>query len=275
MKKAKTTLIAILSLFQISFFACCKDDIIDSEPKGNVFSVLIDGIYWGTDSVYSRISFGNNQVYVGNNSFRFYMIYPEPDILLYIDSEGKSTFIQDFDFTFTHIDEHKQKYSAVFSGIINKNGTSRNLSGQITNASYFEDWCEIPFNIVYADTFSFLGTWNFVGYHELDSHEIFYPPCNKHLWIRFEDSPSIGLIFKGTYCRNFFGGTFNLNENNIIEFNLTYKTKVYISWNYDREYEVEFFQWISDNQLMTYKKNNNILSLTGTNTGRTYIVQKE
>jgi hypothetical protein len=261
--------------------SCKKEIVLIEENTNHKFSISINGKYWGTDTLHSKISL--NQVYINTQYTEqdYYFIFTnlysfssnDTFVIRLNDPELGWVSLDNYNFTFVHIDSINHRYSAIFDVTFHYSDSIINISGSIDNADYFPEYCEKTYNIIEADTFSLFGQWYLTGYKDSDSEIIHYPPCEKDPWIIFDNKEVIiDNSFWGLFVRNSFGGNYNIDTLNNISISSFGQTMVYILWNYDRNFEEEFFDSFKD--IKKYHINNNVLTLYVSTTGRRYIFHK-
>lgn len=261
--------------------SCKKEAVLIEENTDNKFSITINSKYWGTDTLYSKISL--NQVYINTqyNEQDYYFIFTnlysfssnDTFVIRLNDPELGWVSLDNYNFTFVHIDSVNHRYSAIFDATFHYSDSIINISGSIDNADYFPEYCKKTYNIIEADTFSLFGQWYLTGYKDSDSEIIHYPPCEKDPWIIFDNKEdSIDNSFWGFFVRNTFFGQYSIDTLSNISISSFGQTMVYITWNYDRDFEEAFFDTIKD--INKYQIKNNVLTLYVSTIGRRYIFHK-
>lgn len=272
-----TTLIGLLTI--LASFSCKKDNIVE-ESINHKFSVIVNGNYWGTDTLYSKFSL--DQIYISTSFYsdEYYFVFTNvwnaptlDDIeIQFSDPDGAFRIIKNPNFSFTNIDSVNHIYSAIFEVTYNKNDSIINISGTISNAEYFPEYCIKDPTVSTSDTFSLFGVWNIIGYKEENSDKIHYPPCEDKSYIKLINNGIPNGSYRGMSVRNGYGGSFTYDSTGNISFANFGRYMIYIGFNYDRNYEEEYFESLQE--VNEYLIEYNILYLFVSTTGRTYIFMK-
>ena len=273
-----TTVFGLLAI--LASFSCNKDNIVE-ERINHKFSILVNGNYWGTDTLYSKLSL--NQVYISTNYntddyyFVFTNVFNAPTLdnieVQFSDPDGAFRIILNPSFSYTSIDTVNHIYSAIFEVTYSYHDSLINISGTICNAEYFPEYCIKDLTVSASDTFSLFGIWDMIGYKEENSDIIHYPPCENKSYIELINNGTPNGSYRGVSVRNSYGGSYTYDSTGNISFSSVGRTMVYIGFDYDRNYEEEYFELLPEviESLIEY----NILNLFVSTTRRTYIFIKD
>ena len=94
-------LLLMFLFFMFSFLYSCKKEHINDDEKNHKFSVNLNGKYWGTDTLTSRIS--KNQVSIRNFKFRFSKVCFDYWQAWYFDIENGTTYFENITLSMMNI----------------------------------------------------------------------------------------------------------------------------------------------------------------------------
>lgn len=266
-------LLLLYIMLIVSFLNSCKKEHINNDEKNHKFSVYLNGKYWGTDTLTSKISM--NQVFIENSKFRFLKICFEYWQAWYLDIENGYTYFTNLTLTIINIDSINFTYSATFTGSFVLSDSLITLEGKIEQAEYYPKYCATQYNYSEVDTFSLFGYWYLIGYKEYNSNDYNYPPCllEPEPYIEFRNKNEENNQFLGVFITNFYGGNFIVISSNTLKISNFGHSMVYNCWNFDRSFENDFFETMN-NENIDYSITNNVLTIENSTNGKKYFFYK-